>query len=312
MIMHPQARTTPLMRREIVALVHGGEAVAIVARRFKISRPTVYKWLARFAGAGAAGLDDRRSVARSFPSRVRPQLERQIERLRRARRLLGWQIAEALSMARSTVIKVLKRLNLARLRDLEPARLMQRYEYRRPGELVHIDIKKIARFERTGHRIHGDRQRRSRAVGYDVIYVAVDDASRRSDVRTYSREDAASAADFLRRIVILYGRRGARIERVMTDNGKVFSSHAFEAELGSIGARHIFTPPYTPRWNGKAERFIQTMLREWAYAIAYRTSDERRDALGAWLRYYNEERRHTAINYQTPASRWVECRKRPA
>ena len=215
-------------------------------------------------------------------------------------------------MARSTVIKVLKRLHLARLRDLEPARLMQRYEYRYPGELVHIDIKKIGRFERAGHRIHGDRRRRSRAVGYDVIYVAVDDASRRTEVKTYAREDAETAADFLRRVAILYARRGVRIERVMTDNGKVFGSNAFQAELRRIGARHILTPPYTPRWNGKAERFIQTMLREWAYAIAYRTSDERRDVLPACLKYYNEERRHTAINYETPASRWVRARKRPS
>ena len=310
--MHPQARTTPLIRREIVALVQAGEAVAAVARRFKISRPTVYKWLARFELDGDAGLCDRRPVAARFPRRVRATVERHIERLRRSRRLLGWQIAEALSMARSTVIKVLKRLGIARLRDLEPARFTQRYEYLRPGELVHIDIKKIARFERVGHRIHGDRSERSRHVGYDVIFVAVDDASRRTETRTYAREDAASAADFLRRVAILYGRRGVRIERVMTDNGKVFSSHAFASVLRAIGARHIFTPPYTPRWNGKAERFIQTMLREWAYAVTYRTSDERRDALPAWLRYYNEDRRHTALNYETPASRWATARKRGA
>jgi transposase InsO family protein len=310
--MHPQARTTPLLRREIVALVQAGEAVTAVARRFKISRPTVYKWLGRFAEAGVEGLEDRRPIAGRFPTRVSARVERQIERLRRGRRLLGWQIAAALEMARSTVIKVLKRLKLGRLRDLEPARLMQRYEYRRPGELVHIDIKKIARLERVGHRIHSDRRLRSRAVGYDVIFVAVDDASRRTETRVYAREHATSAADFLRRLAILYARRGVRIERVMTDNGKVFSSHAFQAMLRSIGARHILTPPYTPRWNGKAERFIQTMLREWAYAIAYRTSDERRAALPAWLRYYNQERRHTGINYETPASRWAAARKRGA
>lgn len=312
MIMHPQARTTPLIRREIVALLEAGTGVAAVARRFKISRPTVYKWLARFKAEGVGGLADRLSIAGRFPNRVPARLERHIERLRRGRRLLGWQIAQVLSMARSTVIKVLKRLKLARLRDLEPARLMQRYEYRRPGELVHIDIKKLARFECVGHRIHGDRRKRSRAVGYDVIYVAVDDASRRTDVRMYAREDANSAADFLRRLAILYARRAVSIERVMTDNGKVFGSIAFEAVLDKLGARHIFTPPYTPRWNGKAERFIQTMLREWAYAIAYRTSDERRDALPAWVRYYNEERPHTAINYETPASRWARARKQPA
>jgi transposase InsO family protein len=307
--MHPQARTTPLLRREIVALVHAGEAVAVVARRFKISRPTVYKWLDRFAEAGTVGLEDRRSIAGSFPTRVRASVERHIKRLRRGRRLLGWQIAAALAMARSTVIKVLKRLNMARLRDLEPPRLTQRYEYQRPGELVHIDIKKLARFERAGHRIHGDRRRRSRAVGYDVVYVGVDDCSRRSDVDVFDRENGDSAASFLRCVLARYARRGVRVERVMTDNGKVFTSEVFQAVLRKAGVRHIFTPAYTPEWNGKAERFIQTMLREWAYAIAYRTSDERRAALPAWLKYYNEGRRHSAINYLTPASRWATNRK---
>ncbi len=311
MIMHPQARTTPLIRREIVDLIQSGDTVCAVARRFAISRPTVYKWLARFADAGGEGLGDRPPIAHSFPTRVPPKLERHIERLRRARRLLGWQIAEALTMARSTVIKVLKRLGLSRLRDLAPPRLTQRYEYRHPGELVHIDTKKLGRFERVGHRIHGDRRRRSRRTGFEAVFVGVDDASRRTNVRIYDREDAENAADFLRRLAATYARRGVRIERVMTDNAKIFLSYAFQGVLLEIGARHILTPLYTPQWNGKAERFIQTMLREWAYAIAYRTSEERREALPAWLRYYNEERQHTAINYSTPTARWAETRKRP-
>ncbi len=162
------------------------------------------------------GLEDQRSVAASFPTRVARSIERKIEQLRCKRRLLGWQIASVLDLARSTVIKVLKRSGLARLRDLEPPRITQRYEYARPGELVHIDIKKLARFHDVGHRIHGDRRRRSRAPGFDTIYVAVDDASRRAHTRIYDRESAEAAADFLRRLAAAYARSGVRIERVMT------------------------------------------------------------------------------------------------
>lgn len=312
MIMHPLARTTPRSRLEIVQLVLGGTPAAAVARRFAVSRPTVYKWLKRFAEAGIPGLQDRPPIARRFPTRVSHALEARIERLRRKRRLLGWQIAAALDVARSTVIKVLKRLGLARLKDLDPPRLTQRYEYVRPGELVHIDIKKIARFEAVGHRFTGDRRRRSRCVGYDVVFVAVDDCTRRAEVHIYEDENADTAADFLSRVLRAYARRGVAIERVMTDNGKVFTSRLFQLVLSQAGVRHILTPPFTPQWNGKAERFIQTMLREWAYAIAYRDSFERNAALPAWLRYYNQDRQHASLNYLSPADRWVQLRKRPA
>jgi transposase InsO family protein len=301
--MHARARTTPLSRLEIVALVQGGESISSVARRFCISRPTVYKWVDRFV-AGDLDLHDRSSVAKSFPTRIKPAIEKRIEHMRRSRRLLGWQIAAILSMARSTIIKILKRVNLARLRDIDPPRTFLRYEYARPGELVHIDIKKLGRFDQVGHRIHGDRTRRSRALGYDHVFVAVDDASRRAETRIYDAERAENAADFLRRVLQTYKRRGITVERVMTDNGKVFTSNAFQAVLVEFGARHILTPPFTPEWNGKAERFIQTMLREWAYGVAYRDSQERAAALLAWLKYYNEERQHTSINYLAPARRW--------
>lgn len=304
--MHPKARTTPLLRAEIVELIRAGTPVSSVARRFSISRQTIYKWLGRYAEGGGEALSDRRPIAAHFPSRVEASIERQIERLRRRRRLLAWQIAKILGMARSTVIKVLKRLGLPRLSSLELPLVTRRYEYARPGELVHIDIKKLARFEGIGHRIHGDRTVRSRRVGYDVVYVATDDASRYSYAQIYEREDGPTAAKFLRWVIATYARRGVRIERVMTDNGKVFTSFAFDGILAELGAKHILTPPFTPRWNGKAERFIQTMLREWAYAIAYRSSDERRAAFKAWLRYYNQERQHSALNYATPARRWAK------
>lgn len=308
--MHPLARTTPLIRAKIVELVQGGEAVSAVARRFEISRQTVYKWLARHAQGGLAALGDRRPIAKHFPTQVTRRIERQIERLRRSRRLLAWQIAKAMEMARSTIIKVLKRIGLPRLSNLNLPLITRRYEYRRPGEMVHIDIKKLMRFEGIGHRIHGDRRRRSRAgIGNDVIYVATDDASRYTYARIYPREDGPTATSFLRQVIAAYSRRGVPIERVMTDNGKVFTSFAFTNTLDEIGAKHVRTPVYTPRWNGKVERFIQTMLREWAYAIAYRTSQERCAALPAWLRHYNQERPHSALNYATPASRWAQIRQ---
>jgi len=310
--MHPRARTTPAIRLEIVDAVERGEPIAAVARRHGVSRPTVYKWVARFASGGVDELLDRRSIARWFPTRVARNVERQIERLRRSKRLLAWQIGVALEMARSTVIKVLKRLKLSRLKYIDPPAVYQRYEYAAPGQLVHIDIKKIARFARVGHRITKDPRRRSREVGYDTFFVAVDDCSRRSDVRLYDYEDGESAADFLRRTIAAYRRRGVLIERIMTDNGKVFTARVFRAVVAEFGIKHILTPPFTPRWNGKAERFIQTMLREWAYAITYRNSYERNLTLAAWLRYYNQDRQHGALNYAVPAARWVERRKQPA
>jgi transposase InsO family protein len=307
--MHPKARTTPVIRAKIVELVRTGEPVSAVARRFEISRQTVYKWLGRHAEGGAEALADRQPIARRFPSRISIRVQRQIERLRRARRLLAWQIASVLDMARSTVIKVLKRMGLPRLSSLDLPPIRRRYEYRRPGELVHIDIKKLARFEGVGHRIHGDPTRRSRRVGYDVVYVATDDASRYTYAQIYEREDGPTAAKFLRWVIAQYTRRGVQIERVMTDNGKVFTSFAFDGILADIGAKHILTPPFTPWWNGKAERFIQTLLREWAYAIAYRSSQQRGATLPAWLRYYNQERQHSALNYATPAHRWAQTRQ---
>lgn len=304
MNIHPLAKTTPAVRAEICRAVAAGEAVASVARRLGISRQTVYKWLRREREGGAPALIDRRPIAITFPTKIRRGVERRIAQLRRTHRLLSWQIAVALRLARSTVIKVLHRLGLSRLKYLDPPRLTKRYVYARPGELIHIDIKKLGRFQHTGHRIHGDRTRRSEGAGYDHVFVAVDDCSRRATVRRYGAEDAGSAADFLRRTIVEYERRGVHVERVMTDNGRVFTSYAFQSILEEFGVRHILTPPYTPQWNGKAERFIQTLLREWAYAIAYRTSAERLAALPAWLRYYNQDRQHSALNYSTPASAW--------
>lgn len=307
--MHPQARSTPVSRAIIVQRVLAGTPVAQVARDFALSRQTVYKWLARFREGGAAALNDRPPIARRYPSRVAFEIERCVERLRRTRRLLGREIAAALDLPRSTVIKILKRLKLARLSSLEIPLLIQRYEYERPGEMVHIDIKKLGRISRVGHRINGDRTTRAEGAGWEHVYVCVDDATRLAYLEVRRREDRHDASEFLRSAAAWFSARGVRFARVMTDNGKVFGSHLWREALGELGARAVRTRPYCPRTNGKAERFIQSMLRECAYAIAFENSDERRAALEAWNRHYNEDRPHSALKLRSPASRLAACQQ---
>lgn len=301
--MHPLARTTPLVRAEIVAAAAAGRPVSELAAQYRISRPTVYKWLKRFAQGGAAALSDRRSTPRRSPRRIGEEFEVAIASLRRERGLFAWQIALGLGVPRSTVIRVLQRAGLNRLRYLEPPRIFKRYEYSEAGELVHIDIKKLGRFQTAGHRAHGDRRKRKAGAGWEHVYVCVDDATRLTYLEVRAREDRFEATAFLQRAAQWFARRNIAFERVMTDNGKVFLSHAFQDELKALGARHLRTPFYTPRVNGKAERFIRTMLAECAYGLRFESSEQRRAALEAWNRFYNEERPHSALNYRPPASR---------
>jgi transposase InsO family protein len=217
--------------------------------------------------------------------------------------MLSREIAQVLNLARSTVIKCLKRIGLERLSKLELPLLVQRYEYANAGELVHIDIKKLARFRFTGHRIHGQRAGSNENVGYDHVYVCVDDATRLAYLEVRPREERFEAAAFLVAAASWFAKHGVRFQRVMTDNGKVFSSTPWREAITKLSARQIWTRPYTPRTNGKAERFIQSMLRECAYGIAFHTSDERRAALLAWNRFYNEVRPHSALKMRPPASR---------
>ena len=303
MIMHPRARTTPLVRAEIVALIGCGEAAAAVAARFQISRPTVYKWLKRFRSGGPAALLDRSSRPHRSPNRTSDRLETAVAELRRERRLFAWQIALGLGIARSTVVRILARLRLNHLTRIDPPRVFKRYEFEQAGQLVHIDIKKLGRITRIGHRINGDRSTREVGAGWEHVYVCVDDATRLAYIEVRSREDQYEATAFLQRSAQWFARRNISFERVMTDNGKVFLSRMFAAELAALGARHLRTPIYTPRVNGKAERFIRTMLGECAYGMAFESSDQRRAALEAWNRFYNEERPHSALKYRPPASR---------
>ena len=299
MIMHPNARTTPLVRAEICARVRRGEPVAAVAERFSISRTTVYKWCRR----GVDELHDRRSRPVHSPGRTSASLEAVVTELRRSRRLYAWQIAHGLGLARSTVIRILARFGLQRLSRIDPPPIYQRYEFAEAGDLVHIDIKKLGRIERAGHRIHGDRRRRVDGAGWEYVYVCVDDATRLAFLEVRSGETAHEAVAFLRGALRWFRARKITVGRVMTDNGKVFLSRPFHDEMVLAKVKHHRTPPYTPRVNGKAERFIRTMLGECAYATAFDHSDERRAALAAWTRFYNEGRPHSALKYRTPAAR---------
>ena len=298
---HKNARMTPLGRAEMVRRIQGGQPLAVVAAGFGISERTARKWLARYRKDGPAGLENRSSRPRTVANRTGEPWLASIERLRRAYRLTGEEIAEKLSMARSTVAGWLARFGLGRLASLDPKPPIRRYQRERPGELLHLDIKKLARFEGVGHRITGDRRGRSQGMGYDCLHVAIDDATRLAYVEVLPDEKRQSTTGFLVRALRWFRARGVRVERVMTDNGSGYVAKLFRKALRILGIRHIRTRPYTPKTNGKAERFIQTMLREWAYAIPFKSSATRAADLDRWLSWYNQRRPHSALNRRPPA-----------
>jgi transposase InsO family protein len=278
--------------------------VGDVALAQGVSERTVYRWLARWR-AGDRRLSDRSSAPKRVPRRTPPAVEAVIERLRRLR-WTSTRIATELGMAVSTVGVVLARLGLNRLSRLEPPEPPNRYERRRPGELVHLDVKKLGRFHRPGHRVTGRAvpgSRGDRKQGWEFVHVAVDDYSRTAHVEILADERGVTCAGFMHRTVAWFAARGVRIERVLTDNGSGYVSQAFAAVCAHhhIGRRR--TRPYRPRTNGKAERFIQTLLRDWAYAARYRTSEHRAQALEPWIDYYNQRRPHGSLSRQPPASR---------
>jgi transposase InsO family protein len=215
------------------------------------------------------------------------------------------QIAKRLRMKQRTVARLLRRAGISRVRDLEPAVPPNRYEYSRPGGLLHLDIKKLGKFNRPGHRVTGTRTGRApgRGTGWEFVHVCVDDYSRVAYVEILEDEKKSSCTAFLRRAVAWYRQRGIKVERVLTDNGSGYRSYPFRDAMHELGARHIFTKPYTPRTNGKAERFIQTLLREWAYERPYRRSSDRRRRLPGYIRHYNEKREHGSLHGQPPITR---------
>jgi transposase InsO family protein len=286
------------------AVVEGGLSQAAAAQRFNTTPKTVGKWVKRFRAEGVDGLRDRSSRPHSSPGQTPRAICAVVETLRR-QRYTGQQIAGELGISAATVSRVLRRLGLNRLSALEPAEPVRRYERDHPGELIHIDIKKLGRFEQVGHRITGDRTAQSsgRGVGWEYVHVCIDDASRVAFSEIRKDERKASAIAFLKAAVAYYTQLGVRVQRVMTDNGSCYRSRAFARACKRLGLKHLRTKPYTPKTNGKAERFIQTALREWAYAKAYQHSDDRRADLPAWLHRYNWHRPHAGIGAKPPISR---------
>lgn len=302
---HKNAPLTPKGREAMVRLlIDGGSSKAAVARQFNITPKTVAKWVERFRAEGVDGLRDRSSRPLSLPSQTVPATCAAVETLRR-QRYTGKQIAVETGVSAATVSRILRRLGLNRIRDLEPVEPVRRYEHAAPGEMIHIDIKKLGRFDKVGHRITGDRtgQSNSRGVGWEFVHVSIDDHSRVAFSRIKPDEKAESAVAFLKAAVAYYKSLGITVARVMTDNGSCYKAFAFRNACRHLGIKHVRTKPYTPKTNGKAERFIQTALREWAYAHAYPTSDRRAEQLPVWLHRYNWHRPHGGIKSKTPISR---------
>lgn len=301
---HENARTMPWGRMLMVERLAAGWSVAEVAAAAGVTTKTVRKWRERFAAEGEPGLRDRSSRPDRSPTRLPAAAEAEIEALRRQRRS-GPAIAHQLGRPVSTVGVALRRLGLGRLAALDPPRQVIRYERERPGELIHLDTKKLGRIERLGHRITGDRagQSRARGIGWEYLHVAIDDASRLAYTALLPDERKESAVRFLDDALAWFAAHGVVVERVMTDHGSAFKSRLFATAIQAHGLTHKRTRPYTPRTNGKAERFIQTSLRERAYASPFHSSAERAQAMPAWLCHYNSLRPHSALAGKPPISR---------
>ncbi len=302
---HKNAPLTPKGREAMVrSVLEGGLSPAEAAYQFNTTPKTVAKWVNRFRTEGVDGLRDRSSRPLSSPSQTAPATCAVIEALRRQRHT-GTQIAGEAGVSPATVSRILRRLGLNRIRDLEPAEPVRRYERAAPGEMIHIDIKKLGRFSKIGHRITGNKTGYShcRGLGWEFVHVCIDDHSRLAFSEVRLGQTAEDAVAFLKAAVAYYKSLGVTVTRVMTDNGGCYLGFAFAKACRDLGLKHIRTKPYTPKTNGKAERFIQTALREWAYAQAYPTSDRRAEELPVWLHRYNWHRPHGGINSQPPISR---------
>lgn len=302
MNIHKNARLTLARRIEMVgSIVDRGLTHAEAAAEAGVSEPTSRKWLGRYLAEGEAGLIDRSSCPRRSPRKIRPETALAIVELRR-RRLTQARIAQAIGVSKSTVARVLGRAGLSRLRDLEPSEPVVRYEHECPGDLIHIDTKKLGRIERMGKRIPGSPYR-SVGAGWEYLFVAIDDHARISFTDMYVDEGKDSAAQFLQNTVAYFRSLGVRPKRILTDNGSAFRSKSFGSACRDLGLNHSFTKPYRPQTNGKAERFIQSALREWAYGIPYNHSSERISMLERWTHHYNWHRPHQGIKGLAPISR---------
>ena len=305
MELHKNARSCPASRLLLVDRIVGGMPVTRAASAAGISRRTAFKWKRRFTEAGEAALVDRSSRPSRMPRQTHPDRIQEALRLRH-RRHTGPEIAVRVGLSTATVARILGRHGLTRLKNLEPKEPDRRYQRDRPGQLIHFDIKKLGRFGCVGHRITGNRRQNSSGIGWEFVHVAIDDASRMAYAEVLPNQRSPASVAFLRRSVAWFHSHGVRVESVMSDNGSCYVSHRFKAACQKLQLRHLRTRPYRPRTNGKAERFIQTLLREWAYKRPYATSIQRADRLPRYLNHYNLRRPHAALNKRTPTQRLSE------
>lgn len=303
MKLHANAKLTPVARLLLCRRVEReARSLAEAAEAAGVSERTARKWLARYRAEGRAGLADRSSRPRHMPRRTAPERERAVTGLRRMR-MSAEEIAACLEMPERTVSRILARAGLGRLRALDPSEPANRYETPRPGQLLHVDVKKLGRIEAAGHRVTGDRAARRRGAGWERVHVAIDGASRLAYAEVHPDERKQTCCAFLQRAVAWMGAQGITVERLLTDNGSAYRSHFHRETCARLGIRHSRTRAYRPRTNGKAERFIKTLTERWAYGAIYASSAERTGVLSSWLRFYNHRRRHRALNRQTPAER---------
>ncbi len=307
MKIHANAKLGPKGRLVICQrVIEQGWSLTEAAEAAGVSERTASKWLGRYRSEGEAGLLDRSSEPRSVPHRTPEDRVEAIAALRRLR-MTGPEIAECLGMALSTVSAVLRRIGLGKLSRLEPPEPPNRYERKRAGELIHIDVKKLVRIQRgAGHRVTGKRTHQARGAGWEFVHVCIDDATRLAYVEVLGDEKARTAVAFLRRAIAFYAAHGITVQRAMTDNGPAYTSIAHAIACRALGIRHIRTRPYRPRTNGKAERFIRTMLGGWAYGAIYRDSTQRTAALSGWLDFYNWRRPHGSLSHKPPGTRLAE------
>jgi transposase InsO family protein len=300
---HQNARLVIHSREQLaLRVIEQGLTLKQAAASFNVSAKTAAKWVRRYRELGRAGLCDRSSRPHRSPRSTSSTLLEKVLALRRLR-YNGWRIAHALGLSRATVCRILRRNGMNRLRSLDPPPPVVRYEHKLPGDLIHFDIKRLARIVKPGHRVHGDYTRKTTGAGYEYLHIAIDDHSRIAFAAILPDQKHQSSMLFFHMARAHFSRFGFSIRRVLTDNGSCYRDHRFRTLLFQQCVKHRFTRPYTPQTNGKAERFIRTIINEWAYARTYQNSDERQAQLDPWLHDYTFHRPHASLNYNTPASR---------
>jgi transposase InsO family protein len=302
MDIHKNARLTLRSREDLVQHVSSGVCLKAAAERFQVTPKTAAKWVHRFRREGVDGLMDRSSRPLRSPRATSSSLADRVVELRREHRP-AYQIAKATGLSPATVSRILRRARLSRWRDLHPAPPVQRYEHPHPGDLLHLDIKGLTRYQEVLLRADGRRRGLSKHPGFEALHIAIDDHSRLAFTQILPDQKTDTTLGFLRDALAFYQRHGIQVRALLTDNGSSYRSHQFRQACGELAIQHRRTRPYTPRTNGKAERFIQTALHEWAYAKHWKNSDERDQHLQPWTTYYNLERPHGSLNYNPPISR---------